>query len=115
MTVTFATNDDNDIYLGPDGNLAVLNGLPAIAAACVTATRAQLGEMMFAVNAGIPNFQTVWIGVPKLATYEAYLRKTLQAVLGVDQVSSLTLSRTVDVLSYQAQIQTPFGSGIVNG
>lgn len=116
MTSTFGTTSEtNDIYLGPDGNLVVLVGLPAIIAACETATKAQLGEMILSINAGIPNFQTVWIGVPKLATYEAYLRRTLEGVEGVTRVAQLTLSHAADVLSYVAEIETPFGSGIVNG
>lgn len=115
MTSTFGTNSQNDIYLGPDGNLVVLGGLPAIIAACETASKAQLGEMILSVNAGIPNFQTIWIGSPKLATYESYLRRTLSGISGVNRVAQLTLSHAADVLSYQAQIETDFGSGIVNG
>lgn len=115
MTTTLGTNANNDIYLGPDGNLVVLTGLPAIIAACETAAKAQLGEMVLAINAGIPNFQTVWIGSPKLAIFENYLRRTLQAIEGVIEVKETTTSVVGDVLSYTATIETIFGQGQING
>lgn len=115
MTQTLATNNQNDIYLGSNGNLVMLRDLAAIEAACATAAKAQLGEEVLSVNAGIPNFQTIWVGSPNYAIFESYLRKTLENVGGVIGVQSLTLSILGDVLKYTATIQTAFGKAVING
>lgn len=115
MTQTFGTNDRNDLYLGPDGNITVLRGLPAVEAACATATEAQLGEMALAVNSGIPNFQEIWSGTPDYGIWQSFIQNTLENVDGVVRVTSLTLSIQNNTASYQAQITTEFGSTTING
>lgn len=109
MTTTFGLNNQNDIYLGADGNLVLLSGIEAIAAACETISKAQLGEMVLTTTQGIPNFQTVWVGVPNLGLWQSYLRSSLQNVDGVLQVNDLTLNVNNGVLSYVAIIKTSFG------
>lgn len=115
MTKTFGTDKNNDLYLDNAKNVAVLTGLPAISAACETATKAQLGEMVLAIGQGIPNFQTIWVGSPNFPVYTSYLRKTLEGIPGVLAVSSLDLTVANNVLSYSAMISTQFGSGSING
>lgn len=115
MTTTFATDENNDLFLDNSKNITVLTGLPAIIAACETATKAQLGEMVLATKSGIPNFQTIWIGSPNYSLYVDYLRNTLAGVPGVLQVSSLDVSVSQNVLSYTAMIHTVFGTGEING
>lgn len=115
MTKTLGTNDDNDLYLGPDGNLVMLSGLPAVLAACATASKAQLGEMVLAQNAGIPNFQTIWVGAPNYAIWERYLRTALESVRSVREVKEITFTTDQGVLSYRATISTEFGEAQLNG
>lgn len=115
MTQTFASNKNNDLYLGHDGNIVILSGQQAVMAACQTAAQAQLGEMVLAKNAGIPNFQVVWNGSRNLAIFESYLRSTLLAVDGVLSVVSVSLKLTNDVLSYAATIKTIYGELQING
>lgn len=115
MTQTFATNTNNDIFLASNGNLSILIGLQAVIAACATASKAQLGEMILATKNGIPNFQTIWIGTPNYAIFSAYLRNTLESVEGVLQVTDIQMSSKNNILSYTATIQTIFGNGVVNG
>lgn len=114
MTTTFGTDSNNDLYLGDDGNLVVLTGLAAIIAACETASKAQLGEMVLATALGIPNFQTIWVGTPNISLWENSLRATLEAVPGVLQVSNLTVRVQDNILSYVATISTEFGEGQLN-
>lgn len=115
MVQTLGTDANNDLYLGPTGNLVMLSGIEAVAAACATATKAQLGEMVLATNAGIPNFQAIWVGVPNYALWKQYLIDTLKNVEGVVQVSSLTMASSGGVLSYTATIQTIYGETQLNG
>lgn len=119
MTQTFGLNANNDIYLDDNGNLVILSGQPAVESACATATKAQLGEMVLQTLLGIPNFQTVWVGVPNLPMFQFYLRKTLAAVDGVVAVTDLTVGTAVvnnpvtgldeTVLVYSATIENEFG------
>lgn len=115
MVQTFATNSNNDIFVGSNGNLSVLSGLNAVLAACVTASRAQLGEMVFAQTSGIPNFQTIWTGTPNYAIFSSYLRQVLGQVDGVIEVTDIQLSNANNILSYTATIKTIYGKGAING
>lgn len=114
MTVTFGTNADNDLYLGPDGNLVVLTGLAAVTAVCETTSRALLTEMIYQVNSGIPYFESIFVGSPNYAIFRSYLINALLAVDGVQNVQSLTLTVNKGVLHYQATIQTKFGPGVIS-
>jgi hypothetical protein len=119
MTKTFATNANNDLYIGKDGNLVIQTGLLAVRDACSTAAKAQLGEMVLDTTRGIPNFQTVWIGAPNIPQFEAALRSTLEAVADVVRVVSLNSSISNGTLTYTAVILTTYGqtfiSGLLNG
>lgn len=117
MVQTLATNQNNDIYIQPNGNLSLVSGQTAVEFGCASAAKAQLGEMIYNTTQGIPNFQAVWIGSPNLAIFEAYLRNTLLNVEGVTAIESLTVAYANNVLSYIAEIQTQYspGSVTING
>jgi hypothetical protein len=115
MTQTFDTNSDNDIFIGEDGRLAVATGLRAVLKGCESATYAQLGEMVLAQGLGIPNFQSIWIGVPNYQIFELYLRRTLLAVDGVTSVKSLQITVKGNTLSYTATIVTIYGTETIVG
>lgn len=115
MTKTFKTNDANDLYLGPDGNLVVVLDQEAVMQACENAAKSQLGEMMFQTEDGVPNFQTIWVGSPNIAQFEAALRRTLEQVDGVKEVAELSASVANNVLTYTASIITDYGAGVING
>jgi hypothetical protein len=116
MTQIFATNEDNDIYIGKDGNLAIFRDLPAVLQACEHAAKAILGEMVLAVDQGIPYFETVWNGVPNYQQFSAALRAAFLGIDGVIEVVSLTISQNDDIVNYIAVIRTVYGNGeITNG
>ncbi len=115
MTQTLGTDSNNDLYLNSDGNIAVLSGLQAVLAACETATKAQLGEMLLATTQGIPNFQTIWVGSPNYPLFQNYLRRTLLGVSGVQDVTEIEITVRDNVLGYTATIDTAFGLGEANG
>lgn len=115
MVQTLDTNENNDIYIGSDGNLAVARGIQGVLKACETASKAQLGEMVLTNTLGIPNFQTIWVGVPNYPLWESYLRATLLQVAGVLDVESIDISNKNNTLSYAAVIVTEFGTGVING
>lgn len=115
MTRVLAVDSKNDIYISATGSLASATGLTATMQAAQQAVQAQLGEMMYAVDQGVPSFQTVWNGAPNVAQFEAYLRRTILAVANVTGIDSLTISTAGNKLSYVANIQTIYGPGALNG
>jgi hypothetical protein len=115
MTLTVATNSRNDIYLDSRGNIAMTHDIDAVENACKNAALAQLGEMIYAVNSGLPNFQAIWKGTPNYPLWIAYLRRTLAAVPGVNRVESVLVRQSGDVMSYTAVIITNFGTRQFNG
>ena len=115
MTVTFGRNANNDMYLDPQGNLAVLNGLEAVASACEAVSLAQLGEEVLTSTLGIPNFQVVWTGNPNLAIWNSYLEAALYSVNGVTQVKDLQSFVQNNTLYYQVTLVTIYGTTNING
>ena len=115
MTKTLGTNAKNDLYLGPDGNVVMLSGIAAVLAACASVARSQPREMVLAQQAGLPNFQTVWVGVPNLEIWKQYLRKQLENVSGVVEVQALGAEIRGNTVSYSATIKTQYGEGTLNG
>jgi hypothetical protein len=111
MTQTFGTTafPANDIYLLPNGNVAILQGQSAVEAACQSTSLLRLGEAILQTTLGIPYFQAVWAGVPNLSVYESYLRNAITSVNGVVGIQSLTISVSQGTLSYTATIESVYG------
>lgn len=112
--ITLSVDSNNDIYLGPDGSLARSSGLDAVMQAAQQAAQTQLGEMMYAVDQGVPNFGAVWNGAANISQFEAYLRQTLLAVDHVTGISDLAVTVQNNKLSYSVTIQTDYGPGVMN-
>jgi len=111
MTQTLATNGfpSNDIYIGSNGNLVILQGLSAVEAACQSTSLLRLGEAILSTTSGIPFLQAVFNGTPNIAVFESYLRTAILNVDGVISIQSLTISVSQGTLSYVAIIQSIFG------
>jgi len=105
----------NDIFIGADGSLAMSDGIQATLQAAQQAAQTQLGEMVYAVDQGLPNFDVVWNGAPNLAQFEAYLRRAVLAVDGVTAINELETANAAGKLTYRAVIVTIYGSGAING
>jgi hypothetical protein len=115
MTRMISVDARNDMYLAPDGNLAISTGLAAVMQNCAHAVKAQLGEMILQTNQGVPNFQVVWRGAPNLLQFEVYLRRAILEVEGVVEVTALTVEAVANVARYNATIRTVYGLGELNG
>lgn len=118
MTKTVAVDQNNDIYLDSNGNLAIATGLTAVMQACQQAAQTLYGEMVLQIDQGIPYFQVVFVGTPNIAQFEAALRSAWLEVNGVTQVASVTIIQTgtnavepLNTLGYTAVIDTIYGQG----
>lgn len=114
MTRTFLSTEQNDLFLDAKGDIAVGTGLEAVAANCKTAIQAQLGEMMFAADQGMPTLATAWDNYNPVQ-FEAAARTILRGVPDVVEVVSFVVERVAGVLRYTARIRTIFGETSVNG
>jgi len=112
---TIAVNSNNDIYIGPDGNLAMAEGLDAVLQQCEQAASIRLNELPYAQSKGIPFFENVFTDNPDLGLYDMYLRKQLLTVPNVISISQIGFKQDGDVLSYEAFINTTFGAGVASG
>lgn len=115
MTQTFSVNENNDLYIGQDGNIAMAYGLQATLQNCEHAAKTILGEMVLQTDQGIPDFQVVWNGVPNIVQFEAAMRSALLNVDGVVQIESFIATQQGSTLFYSAVIITVYGSGVING
>lgn len=115
MTRSIAVDDKNDIYIGADGSLAIVSALQATLQAAQQAAQSQLGEMEYATDQGVPNFDTIWNGAPNVSQFEAYLRRAILGVEHVTGIQDLTITTPGNQLSYSATIDTDFGPGDING
>ncbi len=105
---SLATNQRNDLYIGADGMLAVVRGIEAIKQNCQHAMKAQLGEMVLALDRGMPLWEVVWHHT-NLAQFESTARQTLRAVDGVIDIPTFEVAIVNDTLRYHATIKTVFG------
>lgn len=115
MAQTFACDPLNyDYYLDAAGNLAMLTGADAVGQDCVTAMRAQRGEMQYAMLDGMPMRATVFDRYNAPA-FEASARKVIKAVTGVVRITAFSATVANNKLSYTATIETVYGTTYISG
>lgn len=113
MTRTLASSVANDLIVDPSGNLIMLTGLAAVAADCRSAMQAQLGEMVFAQDRGIPTLATIW-NQYNPAQFQAAGRRALLRIPDVLGVESIVVTRDGGTVRYTATIRTIYGETVVN-
>jgi hypothetical protein len=113
--INLSVDSNNDLYIGNDGLLATSQGVTAVLESASHAAKAQLGEMVLAIDVGVPNFQTIWETSANIAQFEAYLLSAIQAVENVIEVRELTTRVENGTVFYTAVIVTTYGEGIING
>jgi hypothetical protein len=112
---TFAVNEKNDIFLGDDGNMVVEpTGLQATLLVCEHYAKAQLREMIYQQQQGVPYDDTVFSDL-KINQFRGNLGRQLLRVKNVIEIPSLIITTEGDVLSYRVTIKTTFGVGTING
>jgi hypothetical protein len=114
MTLTFRTDGNNDLMISA-GRLAIVSQREAILQICAHAAKAILGEMVLAVDKGMPYFETIWVGGPTVAPFEAAFRSRILEVEGVEAIEELVIEQSQNAMRYTAQIRTIYGTGPING
>lgn len=114
MTKSIATNRNNDIFVGPDGNLAMVSGLDAIVQNCKNVMETQTGELVLNLPRGVPTLDTIFLKYTP-EQFEVAARAMLLTIAGVLSVESFTIVKSRGVARYAAVISTIYGPGVVNG
>lgn len=115
MAKTFSTNENNDLYLGKDGNLAMSTGVQAVLQECENIVKVRLGEVVLDIDQGIPFFEVVWNGIPNVIQFESSVRAEILKVAGVLEIVSFSTKVVDKALSYEAVIKTIYGQGTISG
>lgn len=117
---SLALDEKHDLALAGTGNIGIATGINAVKQNCETAMRAQVSEMIYAMQDGVPTMETVWDNFNPVQ-FEASARRTLSGVEGVVRVEAFYMRLDGDTLYYEAVIRTiygptsTFGQGIING
>ena len=114
MPLTFQTNSSNDLFIGADGNLAIITGIDTIVQQCEEIMETLRGELIYDKTRGIDYQSTLWDGAPDLVRFERQARNQLLTVETVTQVRNFETTITNDILSYRAIIDTTLGTGTIS-
>lgn len=112
--ITFQLDDKNDLTLGKSASIEMLSGIKAVAQTAENYAKTLLGEMIHAIDEGVPYFGTVFARGDTVQ-FEAALRRRLQSVPEVRAVRSLTVLQVGEIVSYNASIDTIYGITTING
>lgn len=112
---TIATNDNNDIFIDAGGNIAIYSDIAALANISKNAVLTNSAELEFNTEKGIPYMETVFSDNVNTDIFQANIIRTLEALEGVERVSSFTYELKDGIYSYSVQIITELGTVVVNG
>lgn len=114
MNLQIAVNNNRDIFLDAAGNLAFVRDILAVKESAQEAAQSQTGEMIYAVDRGIPNFKVIWGGAPSIAQFEAALRREFLRVTDVTGVPQVSAKLVGEAVVYTATIKTTYGNQTVS-
>ena len=112
---TLGTDSNNDLNLLPTGTLQILANIDAVSQTARQYASTLQGEMIHAVDQGVPYFAVAFAGQPNESQFEAVMRRRILECPNVQQVIELSAQQAGDVLGYTATIVTDFGTGTING
>lgn len=111
---SFAVTAANDLAIS-GRSMSFVSGIDAVLNVCAHCAKAILGEMVFAQPDGMPYFETVWVGGPSTAPFEAAFRRRILRIEGVVRIDELTTEIVEGVMTYRASIVTVYGTAPLNG
>lgn len=113
--ITFATDDNNDFIVGQNGNLTMIKDRQAIAQESKHFIATLRGEMIHAIDEGIPYFRDALNKQPNLSAFEFAIRKRLSTLPEIRKIVSLNTFVNNETLGYSIVIQSIYGEVIESG
>lgn len=107
----FAVNEDNDIYLDRNKNIAFVRDMDALKIAVESAIKTNYGEIRLNTQKGVPYFSTIFQAHPDIELWKTYVK---EAVLNIENVLSVAYFKTyidykTSLLKYAIVIETVYG------
>lgn len=112
-----ALDDNNDIFLDNEGNLAICKNIEAVKTSVSCATKTNYGEIVLNTNLGVPYFTTIFTAHPDIELWKTYMKK---AILSIPKVIGISYFKTYvdnkkNLLTYASVINTEYGEAEING
>lgn len=112
-----ALDDNNDIFLDNNGNLALCRDIEAVKTAVSCETKTNYGEVILNTNLGVPYFETIFTAHPDIELWKSYMK---EAILRVPKVLGILAFKTYidyqkSLLKYTVVINTEYGTEEING
>lgn len=117
MTQIFATDENNDTFVGSDGHLAIVTDLSAVLQECEHVAKIVRGELIFNTLRGVLGFENnddVFSNAPNLLQFEFRLRGLWRAIPEVTEVKDFSAQLVNNVIKYDATIVTIFGEAPIS-
>lgn len=113
--ITIATDEDNDLVIGDDGNLSLITALPAATQTVAHYSQTLLNEMIQDFDRGVPFFIVAFGANVSIQQFEAAMKARILQAPDVTGIRSFETTQEGDVLRYTATIETIYGSANING
>ena len=110
-------NENNDIYIDSNGNLALCKDIEAVKTSVSCATKTNFGEIVLNTNLGVPYFTTIFTAHPDIELWKSYMQ---EAILSIPKVLGISYFKTyidykTSLLKYAVVINTEYGTEEING
>lgn len=115
MRRVLAEDQNNDLYLADNNQLAVNHDINTLVQLTKSAVEVQKGELIYDVERGVPMENAVWRGNPDLQQLEFYIRKQIRGVEGVTGILSYEAEVSGEVIEYRVTITTIYGEVEISG
>lgn len=112
---TVSTNANNDIYLGQDGNLAMVADVLAVSETAVHYAKTLRNEMIQEYDLGVPFFIVAFGPSVNIQQFDAAMKARIMQTPEVSAITSFETTQEGDVLKYTATIETTYGAALING
>ena len=112
---TFSIDKNNDLFIGPDGNLQFSEKDDAVKNLCQHFIKAVRGEMLHKKDKGIPYWSATFSRQVDIPLFEMAFRQRLAEIEDVVAISHFNAFLDNGVLKYQADIRTIYGGFTLHG
>ena len=108
-------NENNDIYIDSNGNLALCKDIEAVKNSVLCSCRTNYGEIVLDTRKGIPYFETIFTAHPDIELWKSYMKQTILSVPKVLGIVAFKHIIEKQILKYTVVISTEYGTEEING
>ena len=115
--ITFATDSStNDMFLDGTNNVAIKSDADAILNVVQNALRTLKDEIQLDLTVGVPYFETILqIQSPDVSVWEGYMIQEAEKINGVIRVNYMRSKIENNILTYEMELLTEYGTGTITG